>query len=101
MSASGLPCEVDALLAAHCRSCHGKPLREAAPVALLDHEDLVSPSLSSPSRFIAEVSVERMQAMPGRRMPPTGPAVPEGEIAAFESWVEDGAPEAECPESDE
>jgi hypothetical protein len=37
---AGLPCEIQALLATHCQSCHGSP--PAAPMPLLTYEDLAA-----------------------------------------------------------
>src|SRR5687768_8145979 len=39
---TGLPCEVDELLAKRCRSCHSNP--PMAPMALVTYEDLAAPS---------------------------------------------------------
>jgi len=91
--ASGLPCDVDALLASRCRSCHapGRP----APMSLVTYEDLAKPSLSAPGKSTAVVALERMQD-DARPMPPSGPRATATEIGALQAWIEAGLPRGTC-----
>lgn len=89
---SGLPCDVDAVLAARCRSCHATPL--AAPMTLLTYEDLVAPSRSDASRKVVDVAIERMRSAT-RPMPPSGSA-PQADVGVLEEWVGAGLPRGAC-----
>jgi hypothetical protein len=90
----GLPCEVADLLAAHCVACHRDPPAKDVPMPLVNYAHLVSPSVSDPSRTVAEVSLARMKdaAAP---MPPGG-LLPASELAPFETWVTEGMPQGDC-----
>jgi hypothetical protein len=91
---SGLPCDVAKVLAASCTDCHGRPLAEGAPVALVTYEDLVAPSLSDPNRSVAAVSLERIKET--RRPMPPDEALGASDVAVLESWVGAGMPRGEC-----
>jgi hypothetical protein len=83
--ATGLPCDVQAVIENRCIACHdGK----GAPPKLLDYATLVAPSTKDPAKSRALVAVELMK---GKAMPPR-PAVPPDvdEIASFEDWVNNG-----------
>ncbi len=93
-AASGLPCEIDEMLATHCRSCHGGPLK--APMPLLAYADLLAAAVSDPNRKVAELALERMQSQTAP-MPPAGlPSVPAEQRDAFAAWLASGAPRGEC-----
>ena len=92
-AARGLPCDVDAVLEAKCRACHGST--PSAPMALVTYEDLAAPSKSDPSKTNAAKAIERMKAEAGP-MPPFGDRVAAPEIGAFETWVAAGLPRGTC-----
>jgi cytochrome c553 len=92
--ASGLPCEIDALLATHCQSCHGSP--PAAPMPLLTYEDLAASAVSDPTRTVADLALERMGSTAAPMPPGNGPTVPAAEIEAFGAWVAAGLPKGDC-----
>lgn len=92
---TGLPCEVDALLAARCRSCHSNP--PMAPMALVTYEDLAAPSKSDPSKSTAMAALERMTSS-SAPMPPSGERANESEITAFRAWVDAKMPRGKCGE---
>jgi hypothetical protein len=94
---AGLPCEVEALLAARCTSCHTDP-PTTAPMALVTYAQLTAKSASQPSRTVAEIALERMRDT-AKPMPPANPLA-EADLAAFASWVDAGAPASGC-EADE
>lgn len=84
--ATGLPCDVQAILENRCIACHGGTI---API-MLDYADLVAPAPSDPNKTVAQASVEKMKA---NAMPPPPAEPPEDdEIAAFEEWVSAGTP---------
>jgi cytochrome c5 len=83
--ATGLPCDVQAVIENRCIACHDGT---GAPPKLLDFATLVAPSTKDPAKSRALVAVELMRggAMPPR--PAVGPA--DDEIASFEDWVNNG-----------
>jgi hypothetical protein len=91
---SGLPCDVAKVLAASCTDCHGRPLAEGAPVALVSYADLVAPSLSDPNRSVAAVSIDRIKET--RRPMPPDEALGAADVAVLEAWVGAGMPRGEC-----
>ena len=89
-----LPCDVAALLADACSSCHGDPLSGGAKNRLLDATDLGAPSKLDPSKTTADDCVARMKD-PSRPMPPTGQLAAD-KVALLESWVAAGMPAGTC-----
>ncbi len=91
----GLPCDVDAILAASCRSCHGvTPLGNM--ISLLSRADLLADSPTVPNATIGQRAVSRMQDAT-TPMPPA-PALPvaESDIAVVADWVAAGMPAGDC-----
>lgn len=93
-AASGLPCDVDALLAKSCRGCH--VAGGAAPMPLVTYEDLVAPSKSDPAKDVATASIERLRSDTRPMPPPPAARVPSAEIVVLEKWVAAGEPRGEC-----
>ena len=91
---AGLPCEVDAILAQTCRTCHGDP-PNGAPFSLVSLADLVAPSISDPNRTVAEVALERMRSQDNPMPPAPGTPVDAASVEVFEAWVADGSPASE------
>src|SRR5512140_3185561 len=58
--AGGLPCDVDAILAANCQSCHGATPQYGAPMALVTYQDLLRPAVSDKSRKVYELVGQRI-----------------------------------------
>lgn len=87
-----LPCEIAALLAAECQSCHSSPPK-GAPMPLVTHAELTAPAASDPSRTVAQRSLERMKSATSP-MPPSGASL--ADIATLEAWVAAGAPKGSC-----
>lgn len=84
--ATGLPCDVQAVIENRCIACHDGKIQ----IALLNYDNLIAPSKSHPDKTLAQVSVDRMKA---KEMPPAPAAPPEvDEIASFEAWVTAGTP---------
>ena len=84
--ATGLPCDVQAVIENRCIACHSGD----TPPPLLDYDDLARKSQKDPSKSMAQAALDLMNAS---AMPPP-PAVPpeDDEIAAFEDWVKAGTP---------
>jgi len=90
--ATGLPCDVQALLENRCIGCHDGKTAGAAP--LLAYADLVAPSKSDPAQSMAKVALARIKST-SSPMPPAPAAPPDAdEIATMEEWVAAGTPKA-------
>lgn len=85
-----LPCNV-ATVISKCTSCHSSPPSGGAPMSLLSNADLQAPSLSDPSKSMAQVSVERMTA---GTMPPGGGATADAPI--LDAWIKGGYATGSC-----
>lgn len=91
---TGLPCDVDALLAKRCRTCH--VAGGSGPMPLVSYEDLTAPARSDGARSVAVVSIERLRS-PDQPMPPSPfERAPSSEIAVLERWVAAGMPRGDC-----
>ena len=84
--ATGLPCDVQAVVENRCKSCH-EGTTAGAP-RLLDYADFKQPSKADPTKTMASMSLIRMQ---NGQMPPA-PAEPanDDEIQIFSDWVTGG-----------
>jgi len=92
--ASGLPCEVAALLQHYCVGCHSSPPTGGAPNALLSYDALVAKSALDPSQQVGPMSVKLMAS---GVMPPKPVAAPSAaEQAALQAWVTAGMPRSSC-----
>lgn len=89
---SGLPCDIDQILAANCRKCHQSPTRYGAPMPLLSYEDLLAPSLTDPSQSVFQLSRARMREEGSRMPPPPNGAVSDADLARWDSWVAANTP---------
>jgi hypothetical protein len=89
---TGLPCDVDKVLATNCRSCHGAAPQFGAPMPLVTHADLLAASKSNPEKKVFELVSSRTHD-PNRPMPPA-PVQPLDATAlgALDAWIKAGAP---------
>lgn len=92
----GLPCEIERLLATHCRGCHGATPTGDTPMSLVTRQDLLEPGRIDGSKTLAQISASRMRSTTKPMPPAPGAPVPEADIAAFEAWVASGAPSGDC-----
>ena len=90
---TGLPCDVAAMLAASCASCHGATPSGGAPNAITTYEQLTAPSTSAPSLTVAQLSLQRMKDAKAP-MPPGGGSA--SDIAVLEGWIAAGTPQGTC-----
>jgi mono/diheme cytochrome c family protein len=95
---SGIPCDVAALLADACVSCHGATPTAGAPLSLMTYDDLAAPYESAPDMTIAEVALLRMKSTK-RPMPPTA-RLDDDRVAVLERWVAAELPRGSCAEPD-
>lgn len=91
---TGLPCDVELLLASRCATCHSRKPTGGAPMALVTYDDLAKPSLGDPKKTVAEQSLARARSQ-DRPMPPGSP-LPTATLAPFVAWVEAGARKSRC-----
>lgn len=92
---AGLPCDVAAVVANKCASCHRTPATGGATFALLSRSDFLAPS-TIPNKNRAQQSQVRL-ASPSNPMPPMGSAaVTSAEHTSFDGWVNAGTPAGNC-----
>ena len=94
--ATGLPCDVETLVATRCDSCHGAMPSGGAPMSLVTLADLTAPSLADPTMNNAQRAAVRV-ASASTPMPPA-PAAPltAAEVATLQGWVAAGSPAGSC-----
>lgn len=93
--AGDLPCDVEAVLASRCWSCHGATPAGGAPMSLVSHADLTRASTRDPGLSFAERAVLRMRAT-SAPMPPGSPGLPESDIAPLDAWIASGMQPGTC-----
>jgi hypothetical protein len=88
---AGIPCNVAAVLAAKCVSCHSDPPINGSLSGLVTLADLMATSKEDATKNEAQLSLQRMQGTPSP-MPPASLANPAtaADIAAFQSWINGG-----------
>jgi hypothetical protein len=92
--ATGLPCDVAAVLANACSDCHGATPSGGAKNRLVTYADLSAPTRNDPNETVAAQALGRMKSAT-RPMPPTG-QLEAATIAVFEKWVAAGLPKGTC-----
>jgi mono/diheme cytochrome c family protein len=96
-----LPCDIENLLARHCRGCHGSSPSSYAPMSLVTRSDLLASGLTNPSKIFAELSLERMTNDQSPMPPAPGERVSAVDVETYRAWLEAGAPSGDCsPEPD-
>jgi len=93
--AETLPCDVDAILAANCRSCHSASPKFGAPMPLVTHADLHAPLLSDSSRKVFERITDRIHDAKSPMPPPPNEPLADGDAAILDAWISNGAPAGE------
>jgi hypothetical protein len=85
---AGIPCDVAAMLAAKCTTCHADPPVNGSLAGLMTVADLMARAKEDPARTEAELSVVRMESA-AAPMPPAGAGSPAtaAEIQSFKSWI--------------
>jgi hypothetical protein len=90
----GLPCDVDAVLAKNCRSCHGSPTQFGAPMPLLTHADLVAPAVSDPASPVFTLVGKRIHDTKSPMPQKPNPALDAADLATLDAWIAQQAPES-------
>jgi hypothetical protein len=84
-----LPCNIDAIMAKSCRSCHGTPLSYGAPIPLVTYADLTAPWKGGK---VYEHVQQRVHAGTAPMPPAPNPLLDAAALAAIDAWVAAGAP---------
>ena len=90
--ATPLPCDVDAVLEAHCRRCHGRPPTNFAPMAMVTWEDTQAPAPDNPSAPIWQVMQGNITAMPPTMPPAPDAPLSDADTATLLTWIDVGTP---------
>ena len=89
---SGLPCDVDAVLAANCRKCHASPPLFGSPMPLMTWENLHAAAPSDASKKVYEMALGRV-ANDDAPMPPVPNArLSDADRKTLSDWAAAGAP---------
>jgi hypothetical protein len=88
----GLPCDVDAVLATHCRMCHSDPPQFGAPMPLTTWAALHRPSPSDPSSQVYQVVAKKVAADIDPMPPPPNPRLSAADQKTLSDWAAAGAP---------
>jgi len=86
---TGVPCDVETVLANNCQSCHGTTPSGGAPTSMVSYQDLTQPSKMDPNKSEIQLAVDRMNA---GTMPPGGGAAA-NDIATLQAWIDAGTPQ--------
>lgn len=85
--ATGLPCDVQAVIEDRCIACHSG----TSPPPLLNYDDLLAKSKVDPTKTMAQLSLERMKSATSPMPPKPAEAPDPDEIKIFEEWVGGGS----------
>lgn len=92
---SGLPCDVKAIVDAHCASCHGREPKFGAPMSLASAMDfrVAAPETTASvgQQVLARVE-DQQRPMP----PPPNEALSNADRQVLKQWIEAGAPDGTC-----
>jgi len=87
-----IPCNVEKVLAANCRSCHEASPKFGALMPLVTWADLHAPAISDSKRKVYELVAERI-ADDAKPMPqPPNPRLSAADRATITAWTSGGAP---------
>jgi uncharacterized membrane protein len=95
-AATGIPCDVQALLQTRCQGCHTNPPANGAPMPLLSYANLTTASFADPTMTFAQRAVTRMNNNTSPMPPAPNARATATEIAAMNSWVAAAYPRGTC-----
>jgi hypothetical protein len=96
-SASSPWCRALSVLQSNCQQCHGSETQAGAPMSMTSFTELVAPAFSAPEKKVYELVKVRIHDIRSP-MPPLH-ALTADEVAALDSWIDDGAqagPDVAC-----
>lgn len=91
-AAAGIPCNVSAVLRAHCWSCHAG----AYAPSLVTYANLTAPSAADPAQTVLQRCIARITAASSPMPPAPRAPVPAAELAVLQAWAASGAPMESC-----
>jgi hypothetical protein len=97
--ASGLPCDVQAVLQSRCQSCHSNPPVGAAVGSLVTYADLTASSRAFPTQIVAQRAVARMQDNLAPMPPAPAVRATSAQIATMQAWVAAAWPPGSCADA--
>ncbi|HVH43715.1 MAG TPA: peptidylglycine alpha-amidating monooxygenase [Labilithrix sp.] len=86
-----LPCDVDAVLAQNCRTCHGATPQFGAPMPLVTLADLHADAKLTPGKKVYETVAARIHDDAKPMPQPPNPRLSAGEAATLDAWIASGA----------
>jgi hypothetical protein len=92
VASGGLPCAVKTIVDTKCSLCHGNPAAFGAPMSLTNQAQFQVPAVTNPSLKAHQVVKTRINASVNPMPPPTNGTLTPSELAAFNSWLDQGAP---------
>ncbi len=94
VQATGLPCDVEALVEAACQGCHLNPPAHGAVMPLMSYADFVAPAVSDPTKKVYQLVIGRMSSTT-KPMPPS-PYAPSTSsmVSIMQNWINSGLPES-------
>lgn len=87
-----LPCDVDEILGARCRRCHGAPPSFGAPMPLATFADLHAEARAVPGKKVFERVGARIHDDASPMPQPPNPRLGPAEMATLDAWIAAGAP---------
>jgi hypothetical protein len=87
-----LPCDVDAVLGASCRSCHGASPSYGSPMSLVTYADLVAPAPSDPTKKVYELVGARTHDAQKPMPPAPNARLDAAAQHTLDAWIAAGAP---------
>jgi hypothetical protein len=91
-AATGLPCDVQAIIENRCIACHDGTMAAAGAPPMLNYGDLVAKSKVDPTKTVAQEAVVLMQSKTMPMPPPPAVGPDPTEIQTFADWVNAGSP---------
>jgi cytochrome c551/c552 len=88
----GLPCDVDAILQAHCQQCHAPKPVFGAPMPLVTWDDLHAPLKSDASKKVYEQVGVRIHDDKNPMPQPPNPRLSDADASVLDTWIAAGAP---------
>lgn len=91
-TATGLPCDVDAVLKTRCQTCHASEPKYGASTSLVTYDDLQKPGPGgTANKKVYELVQERIHDATLPMPPSPQPRLAAEETAVIDSWIEAGA----------
>lgn len=94
-SSSDLPCDVKAIMDAHCATCHGKTTAFGAPMSLVSAADFRA-SIPKGTGKVGERVLVRIKDDALPMPPPPNPRLSAADQATLANWIGAGAPAGSC-----